>query len=391
MDSRPGGPPLAGVTVVDLSRVLAGPYCTMILADLGARVIKIEKPCTGDDSRAYGPFVNGVSAYFMSVNRGKESIALNLKDQGDRRVFEQLVERADVLVENFRPGTMEKLGYGWRTLQPLHPSLIYAATSGFGHTGPYSPRAAYDMVVQAMGGIMSLTGYPNSPPTRVGTSVGDIVAALFTTIGITTALFDRRATGKGRKIDVAMLDCQVAILENAVARYAALGEVPGPLGARHPSITPFAAYQAADGYMIIAAGNDALFKRLAEVLEAPELACDVRFHSNSDRTRHHAALSEEIESRLARDGLENWLRRLLEAGIPCSPINTIDQVLNDPQVLARNMVAWSSDPIAGRLMMAGNPIKMTGLDDSTEKSAAPRLDHDRARILSGLAEPGARS
>src|SRR6266704_3022988 len=174
MDSRPGGPPLAGVTVVDLSRVLAGPYCTMILADLGARVIKIEKPCTGDDSRAYGPFVNGVSAYFMSVNRGKESIALNLKDQSDRRVFEQLVERADVLVENFRPGTMEKLGYGWRTLQPLHPSLIYAATSGFGHTGPYSPRAAYDMVVQAMGGIMSLTGYPNSPPTRVRTSVGDI-------------------------------------------------------------------------------------------------------------------------------------------------------------------------------------------------------------------------
>jgi CoA:oxalate CoA-transferase len=391
MDSRLNGAPLAGVTVVDLSRVLAGPYCTMVLADLGARVIKVEHPDGGDDSRAYGPFVNGISAYFMSVNRGKESIALNLKNKADRETFERLVAGADVLVENFRPGTMEKLGYGWQTLQPRYPSLIYAATSGFGHTGPYSLRAAYDMVVQAMGGIMSLTGQPNSPPTRVGTSVGDIVAALFTAIGITAALFDRRATGRGRKIDVAMLDCQIAILENAVARYAASGEIPSPLGARHPSITPFAAYQAADGFLVIAAGNDTLFKRLADVLGAPELADDARFLSNFKRTRHHAALTEEIELCLARDGLENWLRRLLDAGIPCSPINTIDQALNDPQVLARNMVAWSSDPIAGRLMMAGNPIKMTGLDDSTEKPAAPHLDHDRVRILAGFASSGAGS
>lgn len=385
MGGSPDGAPLKGVTVVDLSRVLAGPYCTMILADLGARVIKIENPNGGDDSRAYGPFVNGVSAYFMSVNRGKESIALDLKDENDRKIFEELIERADVLVENFRPGAMEKHGYGWEMLQPRYPSLIYAATSGFGHTGPYRHRAAYDMVVQAMGGIMSLTGHPNSPPTRVGTSVGDIVAALFTAIGITTALFDRRVTGKGRKVDVSMLDCQIAILENAVARYAALGEVPGPLGARHPSITPFAAYQAADGYLIIAAGNDALFKRLTEVLGAPGLASDVRFRSNSDRTLHQAALTDELEVSLARDGVENWLTRLVEAGIPCSRINSIDQALSDPQVLARNMVAWSSDPIAGRLIMAGNPIKMTGLDDSVEKPTAPHLDSDRKKVLGSLA------
>ena len=373
--------PLAGITVFDLSRVLAGPYCTMVLADLGARVIKIENPDGGDDSRAYGPFVNGVSAYFMSVNRGKESIALDLKSEADRAIFESMLPQADVLVENFRPGTMERLGYGWRDLHRQHPALIYAATSGFGHTGPYSKRAAYDMVVQAMGGIMSLTGQPGSPPTRVGTSIGDIVAALFTVIGIVSALHDRKTSGTGRMIDVSMLDCQVAILENAVARYAALGEVPGPLGSRHPSITPFQCFQAADGYIVIAAGNDDLFRRLAEALGAPELAANPKFATNADRTRNHVLLAAEIEARLMHHGAALWLDRLIEAGVPCSPINTIDQTLNDPQVHARNMIAYSEDPVAGRLMMAGNPIKMTGLADPVDRRAAPDLDSSRDAIL----------
>jgi len=381
--------PLAGVTVLDLSRVLAGPYCTMILADLGARVIKVENPRGGDDSRAYGPFVQGVSAYFMSVNRGKESIALDLKAAPDRQLFESILPGVDVLVENFRPGTMEKLGYGWEQLRARHPSLIYAATSGFGHTGPYRDRAAYDMVVQAMGGIMSLTGQPNSPPTRVGTSIGDIVAALFTAIGIVSALYDRRTGGCGRKIDVSMLDCQVAILENAVARFAALGEVPGPIGARHPSITPFAAFQAADGFIVIAAGNDELFRRLCDVLGLAALALDPRFSTNPERTRNHAALAIQIESALLRGSVTQWLDRLTDAGVPCSPINSIDQTLNDPQVRARNMVAYSDDPVAGRLVMAGNPIKMTGLADPAERPAAPRLDSDRARIVQQFGRGGA--
>jgi len=381
--------PLAGVTVLDLSRVLAGPYCTMMLADLGARVIKVENPRGGDDSRAYGPFVQGVSAYFMSVNRGKESIALDLKAAPDRQLFESILPQVDVLVENFRPGTMEKHGYGWEQLRARHPSLIYAATSGFGHTGPYRDRAACDMVVQAMGGIMSLTGQPNSPPTRVGTSIGDIVAALFTAIGIVSALYDRRAGGPGRKIDVSMLDCQVAILENAVARFAALGEVPGPIGARHPSITPFAAFQAADGFIVIAAGNDELFRRLCDVLGLAALALDPRFSTNPERTRNHAALAVQIESALIRGSVAQWLDRLIDAGVPCSPINSIDQTLNDPQVLARNMVAYSDDPVAGRLVMAGNPIKMTGLADPVERPAAPRLDSDRARIVRQFGRSGA--
>ncbi|MCM0021801.1 MAG: CoA transferase, partial [Tagaea sp.] len=254
--------PLSGVTVVDLTRVLAGPYCTMVLLDLGARVIKVEPPKVGDDARAFGPFLKGKSAYFMSLNRGKESIALDLKNDADTAIFHDLLAAADVLVENYRPGTMEKLGLGWDALHARYPKLIYAAASGFGHSGPYSKRAAYDMVVQGMGGLMSVTGHPGGPPTRVGTSIGDITAGLFTAIGISSALFDRNRTGKGMKVDVAMLDCQIAILENAIARYFSTGQVPGPLGARHPSITPFEAFKAKDGHLIVAAGNDALFAKL---------------------------------------------------------------------------------------------------------------------------------
>src|SRR5581483_1207410 len=245
--------PLHGIHVVDLTRVLAGPYCTMILADLGADVVKVERPGTGDDARFIGPFVEGVSAYFASLNRGKRSVALDLHDDADRARFDELVAGADVLVENFRPGTMDRLGYGWDVLHERHPRLVYAAVSGFGHTGPLARRPAYDMVVQAMGGVMSITGHPGAPPTRVGTSIGDTTAGLFTAVGICSALFERAHTGEGAFIDVAMLDCQVAILENAIARYTATGVVPGPLGSRHPSITPFAAFEAQDGWFVIAA------------------------------------------------------------------------------------------------------------------------------------------
>ncbi|MBW2275695.1 MAG: CoA transferase [Deltaproteobacteria bacterium] len=371
--------PLSGITVLDLTRVLAGPYCTMVLADLGARVIKVERPDGGDDARQFGPFIGGKSAYFMSLNRGKESIALDLKDPSDRTTFEALLPGADVLVENFRAGTMEKLGYGWEDLHRRHPRLIYAATSGFGHTGPYAERPAYDIVAQAMGGIMSLTGQPGGEPTRVGSSVGDIAAGLFTCIGVNAALYHRTLSGEGQKIDVAMLDSQVAILENAIARYQATGEVPGPIGARHPSITPFGAYRTRDGHIVIAAGNDALFEKLCALLGRPDLARHEDYVSNELRTRNEASLKQELEAGLTEHDGAEWLARLEQAGIPCSPINDIAQVLADPQVRARNMVVTSTDPEAGPLEMAGNPIKLSAFPDPPTRPPSPNLPPHRPK------------
>lgn len=373
--------PLDDLLVVDLSRVLAGPYATMVLADLGARVIKVEAPETGDDARHFPPFLEGKSAYFMSLNRGKESIALNLKDKHDCSIFEKLVKMADVLVENYRPGTMEKLGYGWDKLQSLNSQLIYAAVSGFGHSGPYSSRPAYDMVVQAMGGIMSVTGYPGSGPTRVGTSIGDITAGLFSSVGILAALRDRQRTGKGAFVDVGMLDCQVAILENAISRYLADRKVPAPLGARHPSITPFEAFQTSDSYIIVAAGNDVLFAKLCNILGRPELADDPEFKTNALRTEHCSRLKDEIEKVLSTDTSQVWLERIADAGVPCGPINDIGQVVNDGHIKARNMIITARDQTAGEIQMAGNPIKLSSFDDPKERAPAPELDGDRAAIL----------
>ena len=276
--------PLKNLLVVDLTRVLVGPYCTMILSDLGARVIKIEAPEIGDDSRGFGPFIDDYSAYFMSLNRGKESIALNLKNEDDKKIFEKILAKADILVENFKPGTLEKWGFGWNEVSKKYPKLIYASASGFGQTGPLKELPAYDMVVQGMGGLMSVTGHPNSEPTRVGTSIGDITAGLFTAIGINAALYDRQKTGKGAFIDVSMLDCQIAILENAIARYLSKNEIPEPMGSRHPSIAPFEAFKTKDSFLIIAAGNDKLFKSLCEVLEIPNIANDEMYKTNSLRS-----------------------------------------------------------------------------------------------------------
>lgn len=376
--------PLDGLLVVDLTRVLAGPYCTMVLADLGARVIKVELPHTGDDSRQFGPFVGGKSAYFMSLNRGKESIALDLKAEADRQIFDALLERADVLIENFRPGAMDRLGYGWDHLKDRYPRLVYAAVSGFGRTGPYAHRPAYDMVVQGMSGVMSLTGHEGAPPTRVGTSIGDITAGLFASIGINAALYRRTLSGTGELVDVGMLDGQVAILENAIARYSATGTVPQPLGSRHPSITPFDAFAAADGYVIVAAGNDALFGKLCEVLGRTDLPGNPLFAANAERTAHAAALKDELESVFRTRTVAGWLDALEEAGIPCGPINTVDRVLDDPHVNARNMVVAVDDPEAGRVVMAGNPIKMTTVPDTATRPPAPDLDADRGRLLAEI-------
>jgi CoA:oxalate CoA-transferase len=311
---------LSGLKVLDLSRVLAGPYCGMVLADLGAEVVKVEMPGIGDDSRAFGPFVGSESAYFMSLNRNKESITLNLKEEKAKEIFLRLVEKFDVVLENYRPGTMEKLGLGYDRLSQVNPRLIYAATSGFGHTGPYSLKPAYDVVVQGMGGIMSITGHPGGPPTRVGASIGDITAALFTIIGILAALNMRHETGKGQKVDVAMLDSQVAILENAIARYEVTGQVPGRIGNRHPSITPFSSVKASDGYLIIAIGNDSLWGKFCHLVGREELIDDPLYRTNKDRTDNWDALEPVLTEIFADKTVDEWISLLESAGIPCGPI-----------------------------------------------------------------------
>ncbi len=363
--------PLADVVVIDLTRVLAGPFCTMMLAELGARVIKVEEPARGDDARHFGPFVEGKSAYFLSLNRGKESVALDLKDPTGRATFLGLVRRGDVLVENFRPGTLERLGLGYERLREENPRLIYAAVSGFGHSGPWSQRPAYDLIVQALGGLMSVTGQPGGPPTKAGTSVGDITGGLFLLAGVTSALYHRARTGAGVKVDVSMLDGQIAILENAVSRYVLTGQAPGPLGNRHPSITPFEAYDAADRPLIIAAGNDALFARLCEALGRPGLPADARFATNEARTRHADALKAALEEVLRTAAASHWVAVLEAAGVPCTLVNTVADAVEHPQVRARNMIVTVDG-----LRMAGNPIKFSAFPDPPTRRPAPDLDAD---------------
>jgi CoA:oxalate CoA-transferase len=378
----PSGP-LSGVLVLDLTRVLAGPFCTMMLAELGARVIKVENPDGGDDARHFDPFFGKQSAYFLSLNRGKESIALNLKDSKDRDVFLALVRRADVLVENFRPGTLDRLGLGYEHLREVNARLIYAAVSGFGHTGPWSHKPAYDMIVQALGGLMSVTGQPGGTPTKAGTSIGDITGGLFTLAGITSALFHRAKTGKGVKVDVSMLDGQIAILESAVLRYVTTGTAPAPLGNRHPSIAPFEPFDTADRPIIIAAGNDGLFARLCKALGLPEVAADARFVTNSGRLRHLEALKNAMETVLRKQPATHWLTVLEEAGVPCSLISTVADAVEHPQVKARNMIVN-----ADGLRMAGNPVKLSGFPDPPTRRPAPSLGADGEQIRRELSDDG---
>ena len=373
--------PLKNLLVVDLTRVLVGPYCTMILSDLGARVIKVEAPEIGDDSRKFGPFIENYSAYFMSLNRGKESIALNLKNDDDKKIFEKILAKADILVENFKPGTLEKWGYGWREVSKKYPKLIYASASGFGQTGPLRELPAYDMVVQGMGGLMSVTGQPNTEPTRVGTSIGDITAGLFTAIGINAALYDRQKTGKGTFIDVSMLDCQIAILENAIARYLAKNEIPEPMGSRHPSITPFEAFKTKDSYIIIAAGNEKLFKNLCDVLQISEISTDVRFSTNSLRCENVEQLKLILEEKLSLKKTDEWVKEMEQLKIPCGPIFNIKQAVENPQVQERNMIISSFHKKIGEFKSAGNPIKMSTYKDEKTRGDIPDLDEHREKII----------
>lgn len=372
--------PLSGIKVLDLSRVLAGPYCAMMLADFGADVIKIEPPDIGDDARHFGPFTGAESAYFMSLNRNKRSMTLNFKHVAEVDLFREMAKQADVVLENYRPGTMEKFGLGYEQLRQLNPRLIYAACSGFGHSGPYMHKPAYDIIVQAMGGLMSITGPENGEPTRVGASVGDIIAGMFTAYGIMLALYERTHSGEGQKVDVGMLDCQLAVLENAISRYTTSGEVPRPLGNRHPSITPFAAFTAQDGQIIVGAGNDALWQRLCILLGQPQLASDKRFDSNAQRTANVKELTAILNGIFATRTIADWIERLEAAGLPCAPINSIDKVLADPHIQAREMIVELAHPVAGRQKMAGIPVKMSRTPGSVD-TPAPLLGQHAIEIL----------
>lgn len=372
--------PLQGIKVLDLTRVLAGPYCTMMLGDLGAEVIKVETPTIGDDSRHFGPYQHGESAYFMSLNRNKQSITLNLKTDEGKKILKEFVKKVDIIVENYRPGTMEKLGLGYDVLKEINPKIIYAAASGFGHTGPYSLRPAYDGVVQAMGGIMSITGEKDGEPTRVGPSIGDIGAGLFTAIGTLAALNHRNVTGVGQKVDVAMLDCQVAMLENAIARYVVTGEVPRPAGNRHTSIVPFEPFETSNGKIVVAVGNDQIWKRYCQVTGLDALIEDPKFAKNPDRNKNYDELRPLIAEKMMGKTTEEWMKILDDNGVPNGPINYIDAVLEDEQVKAREMIVEVEHPIAGKLKMPGVAIKLSETPGAVV-APAPVLGQHTSEIL----------
>lgn len=384
--TQPRGP-LDGVRVLDLSRVLAGPYCTTLLYELGADIIKIEQPGHGDDTRAFPPFQNGESVYFASINRGKRSLALDLKSGADREIFEELLEKSDVLLENFRPGTMEKLGYGYESLKQKFPSLIYASVSGFGHTGPYRDLPAYDLIVQALGGMISINGEEGSKGVRLGISLGDLAAGAFAALAISAALYERRVSGMGRFIDIAMLDVQTMLLESALVRQLATGETQGPTGSRHPVITPFDVFEARDGRVAVACANDRLFNLLCDSIDRPQFKTDVRYSTIYARYANERALKVDLEAALAARDVADWVERLRRAGVPAAPIHTMAEVVEDPQLKARGMFVTVDDPEMGRLAIAGSAFKISGYPQSPTRPAAPNLDEARADILSELKRP----
>ena len=367
--------PFSGLLVIDVTHVLNGPYATTMLADLGARVIKVEPPGHGDDTRTYGPFHNLESLYFSSINRGKESIVLDLKDGADRAIFLNMIQQADVVAENFRPGTMARLGLSYEELSTLNPGLIYASSSGFGQTGPLSEHPAYDTIIQAMSGIMSLTGFPDGPPTRVGTSLSDLVAGVFMFSGIASALYAREKTGKGAQVDVAMFDSAFAFLEHGGMEYVATGEAPSRTGNRHPSIAPFDVFESSHRQFVICCGNDHLFDQLCQTLGRPELATDSRFCENIDRLENHVALKRELEVTLRTKPAAHWLKKLRKAGVPVGPLLDVAEATEHPQIKARNMLIE-----AGGLRMPGNPVKISGYPDPLVRPRAPALDQHGAAL-----------
>jgi len=373
--------PLDGLTVLDFSRVLAGPYCTMQLGDLGARVIKIEQPGRGDDTRAWGPpFVGNESAYFLSVNRNKESLALDLKHPSAASIVDALVARADVLVENFRPGTMERLGIGYEAIAAKHPRLVYCSISGFGQSGPRRAEPGYDAMMQAEAGLMSITGAADGPPFRVGVAVGDIATGMFAVQGILAALVARGQTGRGQRVDIAMLDAITALLSYQASSAFATGETPARMGNRHPSIAPYDTFATSDGDFVLSVGNDDQFRRLAGVLRQPGLAEDPRFLTNADRVNNSEVLRRELSSLLSTWRRADLLAALKNAGVPSAAVRTITEALADPQLAARDMVVPLEHIAAGPIRVLGSPLKLSATPASI-RTSPPSLGQHTSAIL----------
>lgn len=371
---------LDGVIVLDLTRVLAGPYSGMIMADMGATVIKIENPDGGDDTRKMGPFINENSVYYANFNRSKLGCTLNLKNSKAKEIFKELVKKADIIIENYRPGTMEKLGLGYEVLKEINPSIIYGAVSGFGHTGPYSKRAGYDIVGQAMGGLMSTTGWPDGEPTRTGTPMGDVLGGLNLTIGVLAALVNRQKTGLGEKVDIALVDSVASAMENITMIYQSTGRIPQRIGNRYESTYPYDSFPAKDGNVIIAAGNNKLYSILCDVMQQPELKKDIRFLEVKDRVENHIAM-KEIISKWTREYTVAEIDELLNsAGCPASPVNTIKSLVVDPQIAgAREMFPEINQPGIGPLKITATPQKLTRTK-SFPRKPAPLLGEDNEKI-----------
>lgn len=351
---------LDGIIVLDLTRVLAGPYCSMLLADMGATVIKIEMPKKGDDSRQFAPLVNNESAYYMNLNRNKLGVTLNLKTEEGKEIFRNMVKKADVVLENYRPGTMEKLGLGYEDLKKINPGIVYGCISGFGHYGPYSSRPGYDIIGQAMGGLMSTTGWPGGKPTRTGTAMGDVLGGLGCTIGVLAAIINKIKTGEGQKVDVSLVDSVVSSLEIITQIYLTTGRVPERIGNRYESAYPYDSFTAKDGDVIIGCANDKLFGLLVEVMEMPELLEDERFKTNILRVQNHEALKVIVEEWTSKLTVNEIVDKLLAKGIPAAPIYTIDQVVKDPHIAeAREMFVEVEHPVAGKTTLTGNHIKFS--------------------------------
>lgn len=375
--------PLDGIVVIDFSRVLSGPYCTAQLADLGARVIKIEQPGHGDDTRAWGPpFLQGESSYFLSINRNKESLALDLKHPASRRIVDGLLDRADVVVENFRPGTMHRLGLGYDEVAAQRPRIVYCSISGFGQTGPRRAEPGYDAVMQAEGGLMSITGARDGPPYRLGVAIADLATALFAVQGILAALIAREKTGRGQLVDVGMLDTVASLLTYQAGIVFATGTSPGRMGNQHPSIAPYDTFATADGEFVLAVGNDEQFRRMAALLQEPWLSADPRFATNSDRVHHYDALRAELRRVFATWKRDAVVRALTDAGVPCGAVRSVTETLADPQLAARDMIVPITHSVAGDIRVLGNPLKLSATPPEI-RTAPPALGQHTDAILEG--------
>ena len=370
--------PLHGITVLDLTRVLSGPYCTMMLADMGARVIKVEQPRKGDDTRGWGPpFVNGESSYFMSVNRSKESVTLDFKQPEGRVLLEKLIGQADVLVENFRPGTLDKLGFDYASIRDRFPRLVYCSVSGFGHSGPRRTEAGYDAVMQAEGGLMSITGSADGPAYRLGVAIADIVSGMFAAQGVTAALLARERTGRGQEVDIAMLDSVVALLSYQAGIYFSNGAAPSRLGNRHPTIVPYETFPASDGEFVVAVGNDDQWTRFCRVTG---FTGEERFATNRQRVTNYDALKPALDATLRTQTRAYWIDALKAAGVPCGSVRDLHEVFTDPQTIARDMVVQLEHATAGTLRVTGTPLKFSDAPKASHRPP-PRLGEHTDSVL----------